>query len=61
MNKTQFVKMIMNYESDTFSGSGFKVKREEARKIADMCISHFVDNHLDGTLLDVFLAEIRGL
>ncbi len=60
MKYDQLVKEITEYESDTFTASGFSLTNKEAHKLAERCINYFVNNDLDGCKLDIWLAELRG-
>ena len=59
MKFDQMVADIMEYESDTFTASGFKLKRKEAVKIAEKLLDRTMNKYVDGVTLDYFLAEIR--
>lgn len=59
MKFDQLVKEILEYESDTFSASGFEITKEEAKQVAERCIEWFVNNRMDGVILDEFLFAIR--
>lgn len=61
MNFQQLVEYIMEYESDTFTASGFKLTEKEAVQLAEKCIDYFVNNRMDGVILDEWLADLRGL
>jgi hypothetical protein len=59
MGMSDLVTAIMEYESDTFTASGFGLKRSEARKIAAKLSDIMMDEWVDGVLLDRLLYELR--
>lgn len=59
MTFDQLVQEIKDYDSDTFFAKGADLTHEEAVMLAENCISHFVNNRLDGSLLDCWLYDIR--
>ncbi len=59
LSYAEFLEVIGEYESDTFSASGNKLTQEETKEIAQRCLSLFKDNYLDGILISEFLEEIR--
>jgi hypothetical protein len=56
----ELLQTIKEYDSDTFFAKGSDLTEEEAYDLAARCIHNFIDNRLDGVLLDSFLSEIRG-
>ncbi len=59
MNK--LLQVLMAYESDTFSASGSKITKAEAKKVANELIADWIDTHLDGVSIDIFLDKVRGV
>jgi hypothetical protein len=53
------IKEIKEYDSDTFFAKGCDLRDKEAIKLADKCIEWFINNRLDGVMLDHFLDELR--
>lgn len=61
----ELVQTIHEYESDTFSASGFELKKSEAEKIASILICSAIQSlidtdTMDGVMLDETLFEIRN-
>ncbi len=61
MKWIQFIDIIRDYESDTFSGSGSGISLAEAERVAEELLANWMDKHLDGVQIDVFLDKVRGL
>lgn len=59
MDYEDLIADIMGYESDTFSATGSRIRREEAVKIADRMIEMWVENYLDGTMITLALNGVR--
>lgn len=60
----ELVKEIMNYESDTFSSSEYKLKKHEAEKIAEAFIVSDIEDRIstdtmDGVMIEEELTNIR--
>ena len=57
------LKIVQNYESDTFSAEGSKMTNRQARLVVARLIRNIGDptGHLDGVTLSSTLDEIRGL
>ena len=56
----QFVDMIREYESDTFSAEGSEITPTEAQQVAYRLINGWAEEHLDGVSIDHILYDIRG-
>lgn len=59
MKFEQFVEIIGEYESDTFSAQGSQITPEEAREVAEVILATWVDDHLDGVRIDAVLDGLR--
>ena len=55
----EFVKQIIEYESDTFSGSGSEITEKEACLVIKSILTDYFEHHLDGLSIDSRLEEIR--
>lgn len=58
MTFKQFVEMICEYESDTFSAEGSQITEDEAIKVAEKYLDS-VEAHIDGVGIDARLDEVR--
>lgn len=58
MKFEQLVNEIMEYESDTFTASGFELTRAEATYMAERLLD-WVATYTDGVRLDALLYELR--
>lgn len=61
----ELVETIAEYESDTFSASGFELKKSEAKELASILICSVIQSlidteTMDGILLDETLFAIRN-
>lgn len=56
----QFVDVIKDYESDTFSAEGSEITATEAQQVACRLINWLVENRLDGVMIDGMLSDIRN-
>jgi len=54
------VNFILDYESDTFSAVGQKITEAEADRVARIIVRDFLENKLDGTILDSALDIVRN-
>jgi len=54
-----FIKQIMQYESDTFSAEGSGITRQEAERVTRLLMTNFFDRKLDGILISEALDSIR--
>lgn len=61
MKWVQFIDVIRDYESDTFSASGSEISLAEAEKVAEELLANWTDKYLDGVSIDVFLDKVRGV
>lgn len=53
------VEYIKEYESDTFSASGWEITDAEAVRVARRLIQWFIDNRLDGVLIADIMDDLR--
>ena len=54
-----FADLISDYESDTFSASGSEITPAEAIEVAQRILAVWIDDRLDGVIIDGTLAEVR--
>jgi hypothetical protein len=64
MERTPYMEnAIFKYESDTFSASGSRITRTEARMVANRFVRNLVRNGhqtFDGVWIDLMLDGVRG-
>lgn len=56
----KFAKFLMDYDSDTFNAKNSSLEVAEAFELASNILARFVDDYIDGNLIDNELAEIRS-
>jgi len=54
-----FADLISDYESDTFTASGSAITPAEAIEVAQRILAVWIDDRLDGVIIDGVLAELR--
>ena len=59
MDWKTFVEHLQKYESDTFSAESSKITPEEAESVAKELLGEWVENKLDGTMIESYLEYIR--
>ena len=59
MTVEELLRTIQQYDSDTFFAKGLDLTEQESLYLAAGCIHWFLDNRLDGVILDQMLAELR--
>jgi len=57
--ENSLVKVIMEYESNTFSAKGSGITEEEAKEVADGLLGEWISTMLDGVLISAWLNRIR--
>jgi hypothetical protein len=55
----ELITTIKEYESDTFCAEAVGLTNDEACDLAGYCIEWFINNRLDGVVLDEWLEIIR--
>lgn len=56
----QFVDVIKEYESNTFSAEGSEITPTEAQQVACRLLKAWSDDHLDGVMIGGYLSDIRN-